>query len=256
LYILRKGVTYNPLYEKGFNRIGCYLCPSIDLHERGLMASTELDDSGWRSFLEGWRAKNGLPEEWATYGFHRFKRIPPYMRELQERLGLDLSSFPGGGEEPVRFVEGNRSCETGLSKEGVVSKAVDHGRFSNLSNILGRVLRMEGIEGFDVFPNGWSWKKSAVESFRDGALIVRGLEGPELEARCTKVRSVVLRAAFCVGCGVCAGRCPVQALSVDRDSKRIALDPAKCVHCGSCLGPCPAETFRSAPAADPLSEEG
>jgi phosphoadenosine phosphosulfate reductase len=257
LYILKKGVGYNPLYEKGFNRIGCFLCPSIDLHERDLMRSTELDDGPWRAFLEEWRQKNDLPTEWATYGFHRFKRIPPYMRELQEKLGLDLTcSVSSGGEDPVRFVEGHKSCDTGISREGALSRSVPWDRYVMLANILGSIRPMEGVEGIDIVPNGWDWKKSAIESFRDGAIIVRGHLNPELEVRCNNLRSIVLRAAFCVGCGVCAGRCPVQALSVEPRGKRIVLDPSICVHCGSCLGPCPAETFRTAPASDPLAQDG
>jgi phosphoadenosine phosphosulfate reductase len=179
------------------------------------------------------------------------------MRELQEKLGLDLTcSVSSGGEDPVRFVEGHKSCDTGISREGALSRSVPWDRYVMLANILGSIRPMEGVEGIDIVPNGWDWKKSAIESFRDGAIIVRGHLNPELEVRCNNLRSIVLRAAFCVGCGVCAGRCPVQALSVEPRGKRIVLDPSICVHCGSCLGPCPAETFRTAPASDPLAQDG
>lgn len=37
LYIFSKGENYNPLYEKGFTRIGCWLCPACDPHDFSLV---------------------------------------------------------------------------------------------------------------------------------------------------------------------------------------------------------------------------
>ena len=57
--------------------------------------------------------------------------------------------------------------------------------------------------------------------------------------------SVLKRALFCVGCGVCLGRCPAGALSLERqgERERIHLDDSLCVGCRECLGPCPVENF-------------
>jgi len=41
----------------------------------------------------------------------------------------------------------------------------------------------------------------------------------------------------CVGCGACAGTCPVEAISQSGD--KYAIDEAKCVDCGACEGACP-----------------
>ena len=48
----------------------------------------------------------------------------------------------------------------------------------------------------------------------------------------------------CVGCGSCAGSCPVEAIAADGDKYKIDAD--KCVDCGSCAGSCPVEAIAQA----------
>jgi len=56
-----------------------------------------------------------------------------------------------------------------------------------------------------------------------------------------EARSLIIRSQECIGCGICLGRCPVDAIVLESGKIKIIED--KCVHCLDCLGKCPAEEF-------------
>lgn len=43
----------------------------------------------------------------------------------------------------------------------------------------------------------------------------------------------------CICCGMCARRCPADALAVDRKGGTWSIDPYACVVCGECIESCP-----------------
>ncbi len=44
---------------------------------------------------------------------------------------------------------------------------------------------------------------------------------------------------LCIYCGICAKKCPTNALAVDKDPKSWTLDPFKCIICNACVEVCP-----------------
>ncbi|MDR7415445.1 MAG: 4Fe-4S binding protein [Armatimonadota bacterium] len=51
---------------------------------------------------------------------------------------------------------------------------------------------------------------------------------------------VEIDAGTCTGCGMCAARCPTDALSFVQDGEAVLRwDPARCTGCGQCTGVCP-----------------
>jgi phosphoadenosine phosphosulfate reductase len=248
LYIFKKKAPYNPLYSRGFQRIGCWLCPSCDLAETVLVNNTDVDRRAWDIFLENEREEAGLPEDWITMGFHRFKNLPPHMIRLANEMELDpefLTSRKGRRSETsiLEMVEGTNTCDDGISREGLIGMEVPWDIFIALLNILGRVEVDEGTGGVSVIPNTWEMRRKAIEVFKDGTLVIRAPNERDLKVLTGDLLSVIKRAIGCIGCSICVGRCPTGAILVENERGRIRMDSSICTHCSSCLGPCPAEAY-------------
>ncbi|HML26345.1 MAG TPA: phosphoadenosine phosphosulfate reductase family protein, partial [Methanomethylovorans sp.] len=89
LYIFMHGLPYNPLYKKGFDRIGCWLCPSCsvaDLHR--LRATHPEFASKLENYLLGYAQRSGLSPEWVEHGMWRWKKLPPRLQEIAKAKGI------------------------------------------------------------------------------------------------------------------------------------------------------------------------
>jgi phosphoadenosine phosphosulfate reductase len=91
LYIFQEKLFYNPLYEQGFSRIGCWLCPACN------QGTFELIKEGdptlwnpWENFLEQWRREHHLPKEWLQWGLWRWRELPKKIIDLAAEKGVPL----------------------------------------------------------------------------------------------------------------------------------------------------------------------
>ncbi|WP_297464266.1 phosphoadenosine phosphosulfate reductase family protein, partial [Thermococcus sp.] len=102
LYIFSRKLPYNPLYERGFDRIGCFLCPSASLSEfeRLKKEKPELWEKWFRA-LDYWRRRFDLPEEWITHGFWRWKKLSRGEKAVAQKLGVEIPEERSW--EPVRY---------------------------------------------------------------------------------------------------------------------------------------------------------
>jgi cysteine desulfurase/selenocysteine lyase len=91
LYLWWQKLPVNPLYDRGVERIGCYLCPAMLESEHELLRGMHPDLAGrWDAFLDRWAARHDLPPEYARWGLWRWRDLPPKMRELCARHGITL----------------------------------------------------------------------------------------------------------------------------------------------------------------------
>ena len=92
LYLWWQGVPINPLYEKGLERIGCYLCPAVLESEYEMLRGLHPELTGpWDEFLARWAEKNGFPEAYCRWGLWRWRALPPKMREVCRDHGIPLN---------------------------------------------------------------------------------------------------------------------------------------------------------------------
>jgi cysteine desulfurase / selenocysteine lyase len=92
LYLWMLEAPMNPLYEKGLERIGCYLCPAMLESEYEMIRQTHPEYARrWDAFVESWAAKKGMPDAYCTWGLWRWKALPPKMREVCMAKGIAVN---------------------------------------------------------------------------------------------------------------------------------------------------------------------
>jgi len=91
LYIFDKDLHYNPLYEKGFDRIGCWLCPAASLADFENLRHTHPElMKMWDEKLIQSGKDMGIenPDLWVKFGFWRYEKLPPLMKKLADEKGV------------------------------------------------------------------------------------------------------------------------------------------------------------------------
>jgi phosphoadenosine phosphosulfate reductase len=74
LYLFREKAPYNPLYELGLDRIGCFMCPSSDIAcMKDIEARYPELWTDWERKLKAWGDANGKSPEWAAKGLWRIR---------------------------------------------------------------------------------------------------------------------------------------------------------------------------------------
>ncbi|TFF92503.1 phosphoadenosine phosphosulfate reductase [Candidatus Thorarchaeota archaeon] len=237
LYIFREEAEFNPLYNKGYQRMGCYLCPSSPLAEMQQLREShpELHDR-WMNTLLQWAEEYGFPSEWARLGFWRWKRLPSGQMNLIEDLGLEISeSRPAPSDRlSLNIVRGVSPCaSSGYSIEGQFSSGLNLDRLSKLLPVFGKVVHWEDLGALRIKRG-----EKSINVFSSGSLVIRGNDEQEIVALGKQVERAIKRAVLCQGCGSCILQCQHDALHLV--DGRVAVDEEKCSHCLECDNwPCP-----------------
>jgi len=81
LYIHYRGLPYNPLYDMGYERIGCYMCPSMLNAEFHNMRSTHPElFKRWYEYLR----KQGFTHDEIMDGVWRWSEMPAKLKEIRK----------------------------------------------------------------------------------------------------------------------------------------------------------------------------
>ncbi len=223
LYIFRERLPVNELYFRGFDRLGCWLCPAIELGEA--QALRELDETlweAWEDFLRGYAAERGLCEEWVRLGLWRWLEPPGDIKRLAQRG----CSEPGRGPRvEVSSADGGRLL--------ITVGQTDRGYDEFLRNLaqLAKTLGASEAGGGRIRLGDLELEVARRTNGFEVAL--SGAAG----ARLREVVSVVIRAAYCLGCGSCEVWCSERAIRAE--GGMLEVDGSKCRRCGICNSVCP-----------------
>ncbi len=236
LFLFRKKAKYNPLYEEGFDRIGCWLCPSASMADfvRLSQIHPELSEK-LEKYLKSYASGNGLPEEWVKYGFWRWQVLPKSIKMLAEKKKIDI--LPKSGKKPVKFsiTAGYRPCKAGgMTAEGSFGIPLNLSLIeeTGLLKIIGDTSSIEGVILAQCGENN-------VHIYASGAVVARGANEEEARQLIGLAEKTIRRALSCTGCGVCVGQCGARAMSI----KGTAMITGNCTGCGKCTWACPVVKF-------------
>ena len=145
LYLWWQKAEINPLYDKGLERIGCFLCPAmLESEYEELRIILPEYARRWDAFLEKWADKKGLPGAFCTWGLWRWHALPPKMRELCKSKGIPvnddytLKAGPARVNQEKTDTMAGKTMETLMEKQAGTGFAVNEIRkdFPILGNII------------------------------------------------------------------------------------------------------------------------
>lgn len=132
---------------------------------------------------------------------------------------------------------------TAMDMEAAIGKAAASGKgIYTMKALGGGHLSRHSLKALD-----WIMSKTDVHSVAVGMQSVEEVDyncrifsgqpvSRELEERVSSRQKRLLVEEWCEGCGICASKCPMQAISIDGDKATVN---SKCVLCGYCGAHCP-----------------
>ena len=242
LYILWKELPYNPLYDLGYERIGCWACPSSDIAQFEILRKNhpELHERLYNA-VESWRSKRGLPEDYWKYGLWRFKRLP---KKILSALPLNKKEYMKTTKDITLSslqIEVSDCVTQPISAIGSFTEAIDLESIINFLPILGRVQYNSRLHFIRI-----SNKKRSILIYADGAFKIlfkkqKALTNDMIKESINTFTYAVLRALDCIECGLCKEKCEFDAISFQKGT--IIVNEQLCSNCNLCFNVCPIVTI-------------
>ncbi|WP_269849950.1 phosphoadenosine phosphosulfate reductase domain-containing protein [Methanosarcina horonobensis] len=231
LYIHWRGLSYNPLYDLGFERVGCWLCPSALAAEYVRVKELHPEmHARWNAFLLEWAKTRGLSEKFIEHGFWRWKELPPKMLRLAGELGISVLAKEKAEDFEIEVVSGISPCRAGGFSVEAGIKGIREKEAADFINVLGKTVYAEEL-GMLLVKTG----DGTVKFFSNGNLLVSSETKEKALQILKETAKQFVRLSRCTGCGICEKACPVEAVSIKEGKPHVS---EACIRCGKCAESC------------------
>ncbi len=234
LYIFKNKLDnlVNPLYFKGFERIGCYLCPASSLYEFNVVEKThpELWEK-WKKLLRSF----GCSELCIKLGLWRWLGPASVKKQLMSKYKVTYSweqEYSRIVPLKIKRVSASRKDKSIMYTITFDRRLSEH-KFREQAPIL--KLKAKNVK---VFEN--NELKVEIQDNNLKVTINTTRESLALETL-LDVLKILYRAHSCVGCESCTLWCPTNAISIRNVNGETypVIDSKKCISCKICVHECP-----------------
>jgi len=233
----------NPLYNQGYIRIGCWLCPASSLADLSMLENShpslfkQLNDR-----LLKIKASQDFPKQFLTWGLWRWKNLPLKAVNLLKQKNITYKPKETSSQNQQLFFHMTSSPSPctfgGFSSYLSANQILNLKQIENLLPILGDIQKDEELDILSLVDE----EGSQSDIFRDGSIIVRANELSLVDKKSKNIAKTIFRISYCDGCGVCVFNCPTDALKLE--TGLIHVDPERCTHCLRCNQFCPLLRYR------------
>lgn len=242
LYIFYKKLPYNELYNQGFERIGCWLCPSSNMAHFKILQKTHPDYSKKLTLeINKWVETHKLPKLYETAGLWRFKRLPKKIMNILPKAELVKIKRPTS----AFHFKGANLIESECVSEpptiiGAFSQSVEINRIKETLKMYFNTVRT--YKNQFVYASN---KDDSIFIYSDGTFKLSIKEIKRLKKRIVDtIRNLsisVFRAMECTKCGLCIEECPRNAIKIQ--DGLLLIDEKVCIQCLECNEVCPIVTI-------------
>ncbi|WP_135609435.1 phosphoadenosine phosphosulfate reductase family protein [Methanococcoides sp. AM1] len=251
LYIHWRGLEYNPLYDTGFERVGCYLCPAELSAEYERLRDIHPSLYGrWNEYLLKWSRSRGLSDDYVKHGLWRWKELPPKMVNLAKELGIGTEQVRVDEDFAITLTSGFSPCrEGGFTVEAVVS-GVLLSEAAAVLNIIGTTVLSEDL-GMLLVRTG----TDSIKFFSSGSLKVTARTEDDAREYLKRTAEQLMRINKCTECGICLKVCPVNAIALGSEKGKLFISD-ECIRCGRCTDACVVLKYSDRLLSDILKLDG
>jgi phosphoadenosine phosphosulfate reductase len=246
LYIQKNNLTQllNPLYELGFIRIGCWVCPASSMSDFKIMKrSHPALIANLNNRLTEIQTQHVFPEQYLSWGLWRWKFLPQKITDLMKKENISInvskSNKHKNRELLFRITNSVSPCvQGGFSTLLSANQMIDLSRIWRLVPILGPVQYSEELDILSIQMND----QGRVDIFRDGSIIIKTEKQSRMPEKITSLIITIYRVMYCDGCGICTYQCNKDALKVDLGVIKVLEN--HCTHCLICNKYCTIVKYR------------